>query len=69
MSNVTGFFVDWDGNTRRFEQPGEGLECLLVERGHLGVDVCDSEGFVVHEATFFPTLEAAAAAGVVINLM
>lgn len=69
MSNVTGFFVDWDGNTRRFERPRDGLECVLVERGHRGVDVRDSEGFVVHEATFFPTLEAVAAAGVVVNLV
>jgi hypothetical protein len=66
---ATGFFVDWDGNTRRVGAPGDGLECQVVDRGYAAVDVLDSQGFVVHEATFFPTLEAVAAAGVIINLI
>jgi len=66
---ATGFFVDWDGNTRRVEAPGEGMKCVVVDRGHKGVDVLDSQDFVIHEATFFPTLEAVAAAGVIVNLV
>ena len=65
----TGFFVDWNGDTRRVDAPGEGMECQVVDRGHAGVDVMDSQGFVIHEATLFPTLEAVAAAGVVVKLI
>ena len=64
-----GFFVDWDGNTRRVDAPGDGMECEVVDRGHMSVDVLDSQGFVIPEATCFPTLEAVAAAGVVVNLV
>lgn len=69
MKIVTGFFVDWDGNTRRVESPGPGMECEVVHRGHVGVDVLDSEGCVIHEATYFATVEAVEAAGVVVNLI
>lgn len=65
----TGFFVDWDGNTRRVEAPGSGYECIVVDRGHVGVDVLDGEGCVIHEATYFETLEAVAAAGVTVYLV
>lgn len=66
----TGFFVDWDGNTRRVEAPGSGYTCLIVEKdGYLGVDVLDPDGFVCHEATYYPTLEALEAVGVAINLI
>ena len=65
----TGFFVDWDGNTMRVHAPGEGEECQVVERGHVAIDMLDAQGGVVHDATFFSTLEAVAAAGVVVNLI
>jgi hypothetical protein len=44
------------------------FSCLVNEQS-AHVDVVDSEGFVVHECTFFPTLEALRAAGVVVNLV
>lgn len=69
MNNVAGFFVDWDGKIRRTDAPGAGMTCRVVERGHTGVDVIDADGFVIHEATCFPTLEAVAAAGVVVVLV
>lgn len=35
MATATGFFVDWDGNTRRVEAPGDGLVGLSSDRrGH-----------------------------------
>lgn len=59
-----------DGNTRRVEAPGSGYTCLIVEKdGYLGVDVLDPDGFVCHEATYYPTLEALEAVGVTINLI
>ncbi|HBO7965300.1 MULTISPECIES: hypothetical protein [Pseudomonas] len=65
---IAGFFVDWNGDTRRTEQPGEFFECI-VDQLAAHVDVIDSEGFVVHECSFFPTLEAVKAAGVTVNLI
>lgn len=65
---IAGFFVDWNGYTRRTEQPGDFFECIVDERA-AHVDVVDSEGFVVHECSFFPTLDAVEAAGVSINLI
>lgn len=70
----TGFFVDWNGNTRRVESPGHGYTCTTLQRflegkPYLGVDVIDSEGFVIHEATYYPSLEALEAVGVTVNLI
>lgn len=57
-----GYFVDWNGDTRPTSQPGEHLECIVdVQNAH--ADIRDSEGFVIHECTFFPTLESASQAG------
>jgi hypothetical protein len=69
-----GFFVDWDGNTRRVEAPGAGMSCQVVERKlngqpYKGVDVLDREGFVTHEATYYESLDALRAVGVNINLI
>lgn len=66
---ATGFFMDSDGNTRRTDAPDEIIECQVIERGHMAVDVLDAQDFVMHEATLFPTLEAIAVAGVVVNLI
>lgn len=67
---VIGFFVDWDGNTRRTEAPGSGYTCQLVEHAnYLGVDVIDHEGFVCHEAVYYPTQDALRAVGVTVNLV
>lgn len=66
--SFAGYFVDWNGDTRRTEEPGEPFECIVNEQ-NAHVDVVDSEGFVVHECSYFPTLEAVAAAGVMVNLI
>ncbi len=66
---TTGFFVDWNGNTRRFELPGDGYTCRLANRNFPSVDVIDPAGFVCHEATFFPTLDEVKSAGVEVNLI
>ena len=67
---IAGFFVDWDGNTRRVECPGEGLSCKVITRlDYVDIDVIDAAGFVCHEATYYPTLAALEAVGVAINLI
>lgn len=69
---ITGFFVDWNGNTRRFEAPGDGFRCeLYCQYGgdHQSVDVIDANDFVVHEGTFFATLDDIVSAGVRVVLV
>lgn len=65
---IAGFFVDWNGITRRTEQSWEHYEYVVDERA-AHVVVAGSEGFVVHECSYFPTLEAVEAAGVLVNLV
>lgn len=65
---IAGFFVDWNGDTRRTDRPGDCFECIVDERA-AHVDVVDSEGFVVHACIFFPTLEAVAAADISVHLI
>lgn len=65
-----GFFVDWNGDTRKVEAPGDGYSCEVVDCGaYLRVDVLDSEGFVCHEATYYQTLDALKAVGVEVRLV
>lgn len=69
-----GFFVDWDGNTRRTEAPGLGMSCTVMQRElegepYLGVDVLDHEDFVIHEATFFPSIESLEQMGITVRLV
>lgn len=70
MQATNGYFVDWNGDTRRVATPGPGLACNVVDRGsYTGVDVIDSAGFVCHEATYFATLADVEKAGVAVNLI
>lgn len=64
-----GFFVDWDGNTRRTEAPGPGMSCRVYDADdYRRVDVIDREGFVTYEAVYYPTVEAIQAVGVNVNM-
>lgn len=73
--STNGFFVDWNGDARRVERPGLGYSCgPVMTKGQGGdvyqaVDVMDSEGFVIHEAVYYPTLDAIKAIGVTVNLV
>jgi hypothetical protein len=65
-----GFFVDWNGDTRRVESPGDGYSCQIVDRGtYISVEVSDDASFVCHEATFSPTIKDLEAASVVVRLL
>lgn len=67
---VIGYFVDWDGHTRRVEAPGDGYSCQVCKKPScLGVDVLDPEGFVCHEAVYYPSLDALHVVGVAIKLV
>lgn len=65
---IKGFFVDWNGATRRTENPGPGYTCEVdLARSH--VDVVDGGGFVTFECSYFPTLESVEAADIEVNLI
>lgn len=67
---ASGFFVDWNGDTRRVESPGDGYSCQVVDKGHYkSVEVTSPSGFVCHEATYFKSIEDVQAAGVVVRLL
>lgn len=65
---VYGFFVDWNGKTRRTEAPGQGYRCL-VDEDLTRVDIMESDGGVVHECTYYRTLDDVKAAGVIVDLL
>lgn len=66
---TTGYFVDWDGFTRKIEAPGDGYSCNVVDQGHYKrVDVIDPAGFVTHEATYFASLDAVRDVGCTVQM-
>jgi hypothetical protein len=74
VTGQTGYFVDWNGDTRRVEAPGTGLRCEVRLRAVNGtsyrsVEVIDGDDFVMHVATYFETLDAVQAAGVALRLL
>ncbi|MEY4763351.1 MAG: hypothetical protein RI907_24 [Pseudomonadota bacterium] len=68
MSNAHGFFVDWDGNLRATEDPGEGYLCEVdLPARYVGVKT--PKGVLVHEATLYKDLAAVAKAGIQATLV
>lgn len=63
MSNTEGFFIDWDGNARSVSDPGGGY---LVEADMVAkyVAITTKTGTLVHEGTYYKTMEAIAKAGI-----
>lgn len=66
MDKVEGFFVDWDGKTRRTEAPGDGYRCE-VDPARNSVDVIAQDGCYIHATGFFPTLDSLRAAGITVE--
>ncbi|HEY0466404.1 MAG TPA: hypothetical protein VGC79_19475 [Polyangiaceae bacterium] len=54
---ASGFFVDWNGNARSTDDPGGGFKCE-VDPVAKYVAVMTPGGTMVHEATFYKSLEA-----------
>lgn len=63
-----GFFVDWNGDTRRTDCPGDDYHCI-VDVDRKSVEVCEGDGGVIYEATFFMLLQDVEDAGVAVNLV
>jgi len=60
---MSGFFIDWNGKVRPVAEPGPGYVCEVDEAARY-VAVEKGRGNVVHEGSWFASLEAIAAAGI-----
>lgn len=56
MSLATGFFVDWNGDARRTEDAGGDL-VVEVDTAARYVALYTKNGTLMHEATYYKTLE------------
>ncbi|HEY3301037.1 MAG TPA: hypothetical protein VGJ90_09715 [Methylophilaceae bacterium] len=68
MSEKTGYFIDWDGQVRSTEQLAKGQQCE-IDRVAKYVAIKDKYGSMLHEATFYASLESVRAAGVTAPLV
>lgn len=63
-----GFFIDWDGNTRRTESPGKGYRCEVDAKARY-VGIFGKYGTLDHEGTYYKTLADIEAAGIKVRLL
>ncbi|MBC7163265.1 MAG: hypothetical protein H5U26_14335 [Immundisolibacter sp.] len=63
MSIAEGFFIDWDGNARRTDDPGGGY-CCEVDTVARYVAVTTKSGTLVHEGTYYLSLADIEKAGI-----
>jgi hypothetical protein len=64
----SGFFIDWNGKVRSTDDPGGGYLCD-VDAVARYVGITTKTGTLVHEATFYKSLEAIAKAGITAELV
>ena len=63
-----GYFIDWDGNMRSTDDPGGGYACE-VDMVARYVAVMGKGGALVHEATYYKTIEDVSKAGIKATLV
>jgi hypothetical protein len=68
VADDPGFFVDWNGKLRRTDDPGADYICE-IDRPARYVAVNSPKGALVHEATFYKTVEDVAKAGIKAELV
>lgn len=68
MSVAEGFFVDWDGNIRSTAEPGGGYLCETDTVARY-VAITTKTGTLVHEGTFYKSVEDVAKAGIKASLV
>jgi hypothetical protein len=64
----SGFFIDWAGNARSTDDPGGGYLCD-VDPVAKYVAVTTKTGTLVHEGTFYKSLEAITKTGIKATLV
>ncbi|MFZ5491783.1 MAG: hypothetical protein ACOY6E_04695 [Pseudomonadota bacterium] len=65
---TAGYFIDWDGNVRSVADPGGGF-CCEIDTVARYVGITTPSGALVHEATFYRSLEDIAKAGIRASLV
>ena len=68
MADATGYFVDWAGQARNVATPGGGYHCD-VDMSARYVAVRSKQGALIHEATYYKTLDDIAKAGIKAELV
>jgi hypothetical protein len=68
MPVAEGFFIDWDGNARSTLDPGGGYLCD-VDLAARYIAVTTKSGAVMHEATFYKTMDDIKKAGITASLV
>jgi hypothetical protein len=68
MAALDGFFIDWDGNARRAQDPGGGYLCE-VDAPARYVAIVAKNGALVHEATLYKSLADIEKAGIKATLV
>jgi len=63
-----GYFIDWDGNLRRTEDPGGGYVCE-VDTVARYVAIMGKGGALVHEATYYKKIDDVSKAGIKATLV
>lgn len=67
-TQYSGYFIDWDGNTRPVELPGKGYKAE-VDKVAKYVAILNKYGAVYHESTLYLTLDAVVKAGMTVRLV
>jgi hypothetical protein len=68
VSADKGYFIDWNGKARSTADPGGDYLCD-VDHVARYVAITTETGALVHEATFYPSLEAIEKAGIKAELV
>lgn len=68
MTVPTGFFVDWNGNARRTEDAGGDL-VVEVDTASRYVALYTKNGTLMHEATYYKSMDDLAKKGIKANLV
>jgi hypothetical protein len=63
MSAQDGYFIDWNGKARSTADPGGGYLCEIDAAARY-VAITTETGALIHEATFYRSLEAVEKAGI-----
>ena len=63
-----GYFIDWDGNVRSTEDPGGGYACEVDSVARY-VAIMGKGGTLVHEATYYKTINDVSKAGIKATLV
>lgn len=68
MSDREGFFIDWNGKARSTLDPGGDYLCEIDSVARY-VAITTKSGTLVHEGTFYRSLDALAKAGITTELV